>query len=77
MCICFGDKDESVVGYTDLDYVGNLDKRRSTSSYVFTFTRGAVSWRSRLQDSVVLSTIEAEYVVAIEACKEAIWLALV
>ena len=74
MCICFGDKDESVVGYTDSDYAGDLDKRRSTSGYVFTFTGGAVSWRSRLQDSVVLSTTEAEYVAATEACKEAIWL---
>ena len=44
MCICFGSKGVDVEGYTDGDYVGDMDKRRSTSGYVFMFTRGAVSW---------------------------------
>ena len=48
MCICFGGEDASVVGYTNADYARDLEKRRSTSGYVFTFTGGAVSWRSRL-----------------------------
>ncbi|WP_176691529.1 Ty1/Copia family ribonuclease HI, partial [Enterobacter cloacae complex sp. GF14B] len=61
-------------GYTDSDYAGDLDKRRSTSGYVFTLVGGAISWRSRLQDCVTQSTTEAEYVAANEACKEAIWL---
>ena len=72
MCICFGRKKACVMGYTDADYAGDLDKRRSTSGYVFEFTGGAVSWRSRLQDCITLSTTEAEYVAASEACKEAI-----
>ena len=74
MCICFGRKEACVMGYTDADYAGDLDKRRSTSGYVFEFTGGAVSWRSRLQDCITLSTTEAEYVAASKACKEAIWL---
>ncbi|MCO5602391.1 hypothetical protein L7F22_056522 [Adiantum nelumboides] len=48
--------------------------RKSTSGYVFTFTGGAVSWISRLQKCVALSTTEAEYVTATEASKEALWL---
>ena len=46
MCICYGSQDLSVKGYTDSDYAGDLDKRRSTSGYVFTLAGGAVSWRS-------------------------------
>ncbi|MCO5609880.1 hypothetical protein L7F22_064113 [Adiantum nelumboides] len=64
----------SVKGFTDSDYAGDLDNKRSTSGYVFTLAGGAVSWRSRLQDCVTQSTTEAEYVAASKACKEAIWL---
>ena len=75
LCICFGKKEAFVLGYTDADYAGDMDKRRSTSGYVFIFTGGAVSWRSRLQNCTSMSTTEAEYIAASEACKEAIWLA--
>ena len=44
--ICYESQDLSVRGYTDSDYAGDLDKRRSTSGYVFTLAGGAVSWRS-------------------------------
>ena len=46
MCICFGSKGSDVEGYTDADYAGDMEKRRSTSGYVFMFTGGVVSWRS-------------------------------
>jgi len=74
MCICYGSVSSGVMGYTDSDFAGDLDKRRSTSGYVFTLHGGAISWRSRLQNCVTQSTTEAEYVAAAEACKEAIWL---
>ena len=75
LCICFGRNEACVVGYTDVDYVGDMDKRRSTSSYVFIFIGGAISWRYWLQNCTSMSTTEAEYIAASEACKEAIWLA--
>eukprot|EP00253_Pinus_taeda_P013609 PITA_13609 len=53
---------------------GDLDKRRSTSGYVFTLAGGAINWMSKLQNIVALSTTEAEYIAASHACKEAIWL---
>ena len=38
------------------------------------YARGAISWQSRLQKSVALSTTEAEYMTAVEAGKEVIWM---
>ncbi|GJR89496.1 retrovirus-related pol polyprotein from transposon TNT 1-94 [Tanacetum coccineum] len=59
-----------LVGFTDLDMAGNKDNMKSTSGYLMTFAGGAVSWQSRLQKYVALSTTEAEYMTATEACKE-------
>ena len=74
MHLCYGSQDLSVKGYTNSDYAGDLNKPRFTLGYVFILAGGAVSWRSRLQNCIMQSTIEAKYVVAMEACKEAIWL---
>ena len=52
----------------------DVDTSRSTSRYVMTYAGGAVSWQSRLQKSMALSTTEAEYVTAVEAGKEVIWM---
>lgn len=65
---------ESVVGYVDSDFAGDLDKRRSTTGYVYTLASGPISWRSVLQSTTALSTTEAEYMALTEASKEAIWL---
>ncbi|KAH9684587.1 hypothetical protein KPL70_013604 [Citrus sinensis] len=65
---------QQCVGYCDSDFAGDLDKRRSTTGYVFTLGGGPVSWRSILQSTIALSTTEVEYMAATEAVKEAIWL---
>jgi hypothetical protein len=62
------------VGYTDSDYVGCLNTRKSTSGYFFRFGTGAISWRSKLQACTATSTTDAEYVAASNAAKEALWL---
>ena len=64
---------QECIGYVDSDYAGDLDKRQSTTGYVFTLSQAPVSWRSILQFTVVLSTTEAEYMAMTEAIKEAIW----
>eukprot|EP00253_Pinus_taeda_P025478 PITA_25478 len=56
------------------DWAGDLDQRRSTSGYVFNLFGGAVSWMSKKQSVVALSTTEAEYMAATHASKEAVWL---
>ena len=45
-----------------------------TSGYMMTYAGGVVSWQSRLQKVVALSTTEAEYMVAVESSKEIIWM---
>ncbi|GJY26434.1 putative RNA-directed DNA polymerase [Tanacetum coccineum] len=72
--ITFGNGKPMLVGYTDSDLAGNKDNMKSTSGYLMTFAGGAVSWQSRLQKCVALSTTEAEYVAATEAFKELLWL---
>jgi hypothetical protein len=53
---------------------GDKDSRRRSTGYVFTIGGTTVSWISKLQKVVSLSTTEVEYVAAIEATKEMIWL---
>lgn len=63
-------------GYSDADYGGDLDTRRSTTGYSFSLGSGAISWSSKRQPTVALSTTEAEYMALCEATREAIWLRL-
>ncbi|XP_047944479.1 receptor like protein 22-like [Salvia hispanica] len=64
----------SAIGsYVDADLASNyLDWRRNTTGYVFTYGGTIISWTSKLQKTVALSTTEAEYVAATEASKEMI-----
>ena len=61
-------------GFVEVDQVGDLDQRRSTSGYVFNLFGGAVSWMNAKQSVVALSTTEVEYMATTHASKEAIWL---
>lgn len=56
--------------FSDSDYAGDRNTRRSTSGYVLMLGSGAISWCSQLQKCVALSTTEAEYVSSSQAVKE-------
>lgn len=70
----YGDSEGKLVGYSDADWAGDLKSRKSTSGIVFMYAGGAISWTSRLQDFVTLSSMESEYVALSEASQEAVWL---
>ena len=72
--ISYGHVVAPLVGYCDADFAGDVDTRRSTTGYVFVLNGGAISWSSRRQPTVALSTAEAEYMAAAHAIKEALWL---
>ena len=74
MCLCLRGSKPVLKGFTDADFVGDFDRRLSTSGYLFTFAVGAISWQSKLQKCTALFTTKAEYIAANEAGKEMIWL---
>ncbi|RVX00778.1 Retrovirus-related Pol polyprotein from transposon TNT 1-94 [Vitis vinifera] len=63
-----------IVGYSDSDFAGCLDSRRSTSGYIFMLVGGAVSWKSVKQTLIASSTMEAEFIACYEASNHGIWL---
>lgn len=63
-----------LTGYSDSDYAGDLDTRRSTTGYLFCLSDGPITWCSQRQKVVALSTTESEFIAACAAAKEAIWL---
>ena len=62
-----------VVGYTDADWDGNAGDRRSTSRSAFSLGSAAITWSSKKQPTVALSSTEAEYRGAAIATCDAIW----
>ena len=64
----------SCVGSSDADWGGDLDDRKSTSGYVFQVSGTAVTWRSKKQTCVALSTAETEYIALASAAQKSLWL---
>ena len=64
----------SLLGYTDADYAGFLVDRKSTSRMAQFLGPCLVSWDSKKQNSVALSTTEVEYVAAAACCSQLLWL---
>ena len=63
-----------VVGYSDADFAGCVDTKKSTSGYIFTLAGGAISWKSSKQSVTASSTMQAEFVTCFEATGQAVWL---
>lgn len=74
LCLVYEGEIEPLTGFTDSDWAGDRETRRSTSGYVFNLGSGAISWSSKRQSSTAISSCEAEYIGQTQATKEAIWL---
>ena len=68
------DSTASLVGFSDADWAGNTDDRKSTSGGCFYLGNNLVSWYSKKQNSISLSTAEAEYIAAGNCCTQLLWM---
>lgn len=72
--LCYQGTNLRLIGYSDADWGSDLDERKSTSGYAFLLNNGAITWSSKKQSCIALSTMEAEYIVCSSAVQEAVWL---
>ena len=67
-------ENSNLIRFSDSDYAGDIDDRKSTSGAVFMLNSGVVAWSYKKQQIMTLSTTEAEFVAATSSSCEAIWL---
>ena len=72
--LCYQASDLCLVGYSDADWGGDLDQRKSTFGYAFLLSNGAMSWSRKKQSCIGLSTMESEYVACLAVVQEGVWL---
>lgn len=69
-----GNSSISLEGYADANYAGNSEDRKSTSGYIFQIYGDTISWNTKKQSTISLSSTEAELIALTHAFKEALWL---
>ena len=74
MILYDGASNAGLVAYSDSDWAEDKDDRHSTSGQIFCLAGGAVSWTSRRQSTISLSSTEAEYKAASDTCRQMAWL---
>ena len=75
LCLSYqGMSKDGFLAYSDTDWAGDLETRRSTTGYCIFLADGIVSWLSRRQRKVTLSSMEAEYVGMTEVAKQLTWI---
>lgn len=67
-------KTKDIIGFSDSDWAGDKENRRSTTGFTFVLSNGPIAWESRRQKTTALSTCEAEYMALSDASKEALFL---
>ncbi|XP_073300640.1 secreted RxLR effector protein 161-like [Primulina huaijiensis] len=68
------DQDNKLVGFTDSEWAGCKDDRKSTSGYIFCLGSKVIAWSSKKQKTIALSSAKAEYIATTEATCETTWL---
>ena len=68
------DSNKCLAGYSDADWAGCIDDRKSTSGGCFYLRNNLVSWMSKKHNSISLSTAEAEYIAVASCCAQLLWM---
>ena len=68
------DTNDVLAGYSDADWARNADDRKSTSRCCFYVGNNLVSWISKKQNYIYLSTAEAEYIAVDSCCTQLLWM---
>ena len=63
-----------ITGYSDSNFTGYQDSRRSTSGYIYLLAGGVISWKSAKKTLIASSTMAAEFVACYEASNHGLWL---
>ena len=63
-----------LVGYTDVDFAGDKIERKSTSGHCQFLGESLVSWACKKQNTIALSTTDAEYIAAASCCSQVLWI---
>jgi hypothetical protein len=72
--ITYGGGTTEIIGFSDADWGAGVDDWHSVSGYLFQINGGLVSWSSKKQHIVTLSSTEAEYITLTHTSKEVVWL---
>ena len=73
LSITLGGDDLTLSGHSDSDWAEQREDRRSTTGFIFSLGKTPVSWKSRRQPTIALSSTEAEYMALTDSAREAIW----
>ena len=71
--LCYQGKDLLLRGYTDADWAGDVDERKSTSGFIFLLGNSAISWSNKKQTCVALSTMESEFIAFSSTVQKEVW----
>ena len=63
-----------LIGYSDADYAGDVDDRKSTTGMMFMLGGSTICWQSRKQKVIALSSCESEYIAVTTAACQGVWL---
>ena len=76
LCYKKNEEDLNLIGFSDADWASSVEDRRSTTGYCFSLTKQgpAISWKSKKQPTVALSTCEAEYIGLAATTQESMYL---
>ena len=73
-CLTYGAKKDGIIAYADADWASNQITRRSTTGNLVMLAGAAISWSSRAQKTIALSSTEAEYMSLSDTCRQLVWI---